>query len=433
MANMSDDLPHDLEHKDGEPDNTPTDKPDSLEIKQMVDQYMQTIVQGLQATVEQKEKAKPDVLLDEKQARIDQKMEQLENEVKALRALNNTPTKGTIDLDTKGGKQAQEALEIKAWNDYLRRGVDPATQLDLKTATLGTDPNGGYFAPITLGTTIDRIISEVSPIRQIADVMSISTNSYSTPTVTNGAGAGWVGETSARAETTTPQIDMQNFPTCELYAMPLATQTLLDDSSVNIEQWLAGEVQITFAEQEGAAFVNGNGVNQPRGFLRYDTVANSSWAWGKLGYIATGTSGAFKTTAAGDDADNLMSLVYSIKASLRQNASFVMNRGLLEAVRKMKDSQGNYLWRPGLIENQPDRILGYSLTEAEDMPSRSANSLSIAFGDFKRGYLIVDRIGVRVLRDPYSQKPYIQLYTTKRVGGGVKHFDAIKLLKFGTS
>ncbi len=426
-------LPDDLETKDGDPKDTPSNKPDTLEIKGLVDEYMKTIVGGLQATVTQGEKSKPDVLLEEKHARIDEQMKVLELEIKKLRSENNQPPSGTPSLETKEGQEAQQRLEVKAWNDYLRSGRMPEAGLDLKTATLNGDPSGGYFAPITVGKTIDRIISEVSPIRQIAQVLSISTNSYQTPTVTEGSSSGWVGETSSRPETTTPKISLQDFPTRELYAMPLATQTLLDDSSVNIEEWLANEVNIQFAEQEGAAFVNGNGVNQPRGFLQYTNVINSSWAWDKIGYTVTGASGAFKTTNPGDDADNLMNLVYSIKAAFRQNSRFVMNRSLLGEVRKMKDSQGNYFWQQGLQLGQPDTILGYPVTEAEDMPDRSANSFSIAFGDFQRGYLVVDRMGVRVLRDPYSAKPYIQLYTTKRVGGGVKHFDAIKLLKFGTS
>lgn len=430
---MMDYLPDDLERKDGNPEDAPpaSNAPDTLQIKSIVESYMNTVVEGLRKTAD--ETKKPDVLLDEKQARIDAQLLKLENEVKSLRSQNNTPPSGEPKLDTKEGREAQEHLEIKAWRDYVRFGITEDPRLAHKNAILGQDPKGGYFAPVTLSTTIDRIISEVSPIRSIAQVMNISTNSYSAPTVTSGASAGWVGETSSRPATVAPEIDVQNYPTRELYAMPLASQTLLDDASVNIEEWLASEIQMEFAEQEGTAFVNGNGVNQPHGFLNYDTVANGSWAWGKLGYVITGTSGAFKTTAAGDNADNLMDLVYGLKNAFRQNASFVMNRSLQNDVRKMKDSQGNYFWRPGLQQGQPDSLLGYPIVEAEDMPNRAANSFSIAFGDFRRGYLIVDRTGVRVLRDPYSQKPYIQLYTTKRVGGGVKHFDAIKLLKFGTS
>jgi HK97 family phage major capsid protein len=215
----------------------------------------------------------------------------------------------------------------------------------------------------------------------------------------------------------------------ELYAMPAASQTLLDDSVVDIEQWLADEVQAEFAAQEGAAFINGDGVAQPKGFLDYTIVAEGTQAFGELGFIATGVSGGF---AATDPADKLLDLIYTPKQAYRANGRFVMNRSVVGAVRKFKDADGNYLWQPALEAGKPATLLGYPVTEAEDMPDIGANSHSIAFGDFQRGYLVVDRQGVRVLRDPYTAKPYVLFYTTKRVGGGVQDFDAIKLLKFAS-
>ena len=212
--------------------------------------------------------------------------------------------------------------------------------------------------------------------------------------------------------------------------MPAATQTLLDDSQVDIEQWLADEVQIVFAEQEGAAFVNGDGTNKPTGFLHYTAVADASWSWGNLGYIASGADGAF---ASSNPADALINLAYAPKQGYRANGRWVMNRKTESTVRKFKDTTGNYIWQPGLSAEQPATLFGYPVTEAEDMPDIASNSLSIAFGDFTRGYLVVDRVGVRVLRDPYSAKPYVLFYTTKRVGGGVQNFEAIKLMKFAAS
>jgi HK97 family phage major capsid protein len=209
--------------------------------------------------------------------------------------------------------------------------------------------------------------------------------------------------------------------------MPAATQMLLDDAVV--DQWIAEEVETAFAEQESAAFVSGDGVNKPRGFLASPTVANASWSWGNLGYLATGGP-AFPAT---NPSDILVELVYALRAGYRQNAAFVMNRKTQGLVRRFKDTNGAYLWQPPASAGAPATLMGFPVVEAEDMPDVAANALAVAFGDFRRGYLVVDRAGVRVLRDPYSAKPYVLFYTTKRVGGGVQDFDAIKLLKFAAS
>ena len=197
-----------------------------------------------------------------------------------------------------------------------------------------------------------------------------------------------------------------------------------------MNSWIAQEVEVAFAEQEGTAFVNGDAVNKPRGFLNYPTVAETSWTWGNLGYVATGVSGALP---ASNPSDVLVDTVFALKAGYRQNASWVMNRKTQGAIRKLKDVNGEYLWQPSAVAGGKSTLMGFNVVEAEDMPNIGANSMSAAFGDFSRGYLVVDRVGVRVLRDPYSAKPYVLFYTTKRVGGGVQDFDAIKLLKFGVS
>ena len=212
--------------------------------------------------------------------------------------------------------------------------------------------------------------------------------------------------------------------------MPAATSMLLDDAAVDIDAWIGEEVETVFAEQEGAAFINGDGVNQPSGLLTNTTVAESSWSWGNLGYVATGSDGAFPGS---DASDILIENIYALKAGYRQNANWVMNRKTQAEIRKLKDADGNYLWQAPAGAGASASLMGFPLVEAEDMPDIASDSLSIAFGDFRRGYLIVDRSGVRVLRDPYSAKPYVLFYTTKRVGGGVQDFDAIKLLKFGTA
>jgi HK97 family phage major capsid protein len=222
-------------------------------------------------------------------------------------------------------------------------------------------------------------------------------------------------------------LDELSFPAMELYAMPAATATLLEDAAVNLDEWIASEVEQVFAQQEGAAFVNGDGSNKPKGFLQYDKAAESAWLWGKIGVIETGAAGSFPDETPGDP---LVDLVYALKAGYRQNANFVMNRKTQAAIRKLKDDDGQYFWHPPAAASARATLMSFPIVEAEDMPDIAANAHAIAFGDFNRGYLIVDRQGVRVLRDPYSAKPYVLFYTTKCVGGGVQDFDAIKLLKF---
>jgi HK97 family phage major capsid protein len=261
-------------------------------------------------------------------------------------------------------------------------------------------------------------------------VRQVSSNTYKKPFAITGAATGWVAETGTRAQTTSPTLSELAFPTMELYAMPAATQTLLEDAAVNIDEWVAEEVRVAFAEQENAAFVSGDGSNKPKGFLAYTTIAEASWAWSKIGYLTTGISGGFP---AADPADKLIDLVYTLKAGYRANAHWVLNRSTQAVIRKIKDGDGNYIWRPGDQAGQTPTLMGFPITETEDMPDIAANSFALAFGDFGRGYLVVDRVGIRILRDPFSAKPYVLFYTTKRVGGGVQDFNAIKLLKFGTS
>jgi HK97 family phage major capsid protein len=284
--------------------------------------------------------------------------------------------------------------------------------------------------PPEVEAEIGRRLYANSPIRAISSVRQVSASLYKKPFSTNGLATGWVGETAARPETASITLAELNFPAMELYAMPSATQTLLDDAAVNIDQWMAEEVQLVFAEQEGIAFTTGNGVNRPKGFLDYTKVADASWTWGNLGYLATGVAGAF---AAANPSDRLVDLAYSLKIGYRQNASWVMNRKTQSAIRKFKDTTGSYLWEPAARPDGKATLMGFPVTEAEAMPDIAADSFALAFGDFASGYLVVDRIGLRVLRDPYSAKPYVLFYMTKRVGGGVQNFEAIKLMKFGVS
>ncbi len=330
------------------------------------------------------------------------------------------------------GRERAEPSEHKAaFEAYMRHGDDrPIRALDTKAMSIASGPDGGYTVPVETEAEIGKRLAALSPIRAIASVRQVSASVLKKPFATNGFAVGWVGETASRTQTNTPTLDELLFPTAELYAMPAATGALLEDTIVDLDQWIAGEVEAAFAQQEGAAFVAGDGTNKPRGFLDYDQIAEASWAWEKLGYIATGVAGAF---AASNPSDKLIDVIYALKAGYRQNANWVMNRKTQAAIRKFKDADGNYLWQPPAAPGQRAMLMGFPLVEAEDMPDIGTDETAIAFGDFGRGYLVVDRAGVTVLRDPYSAKPYVLFYTTKRVGGGVQDFDAIKLLKFGTS
>ncbi|MEZ5937561.1 MAG: phage major capsid protein [Hyphomonadaceae bacterium] len=360
-----------------------------------------------------------DPVLDEKLAKIERTLDRQQSAVDRLALEQARPALGE---DPRKGDPEHKS----AWGAYLRKGDDSGlARLDLKALTQGTESQGGYVAPPELDRLIEARLMQASPMRQIATVRQTSSTVFRKP-VSLGAASAWAAETGARTETTAPTLDLLEFPAAELYAMPAATQTLLDDAYADIDEWLADEVETSFASQESAAFVSGNGTNKPKGFLAYSIVADASHAWGDIGYVPSGGDGAF---AASNPSDKLIDLVFALPSQFRASARFVMNRRTLAAVRKLKDTDGAYIWRPGAA-GEGASLMGYPVTEIEDMPDIASNAYAIAFGDFRKGYLIVDRQGARVLRDPYSAKPYVLFYTTKRVGGGVQNFDAIKVMKF---
>lgn len=292
----------------------------------------------------------------------------------------------------------------------------------------GKSDEGGYLAPVEWDRTITDKLIEVSPMRQIATVQPISTAGFKKLYNLRGTASGWVGEAAARTETGTPSFGELTFTPGEIYANPAATQQMLDDAEVNLEQWLANEVETEFSYQEGLAFISGNGTNKPYGFLTFVT-GQANAAAHPLGAIAKVDA----ASATALDADELLDLVYALPTAFTGNARWVMNRSTQGLVRKLKDGEGNYLWQPSYVAGQPATIAGYPVTEMPGMPDVEADALPIAFGDFQRGYLIVDRVGIRVLRDPYSNKPYVMFYTTKRVGGGVNNPETIKVLKMAAS
>jgi len=376
------------------------------------------------------EKRSVDVLLEEKIDRLDSAIAAQTQRLEAIELKQARPAIGSEPRPTEAA--SQPVTEHKAAFYAYIRGGDTANlrALEQKALSGGSNPDGGFLVPPEIEYKIGERLYNISPIRALASIRTISSNVYKKPMMATGAVAGWVGETDTRAQTTTPTLDELSFPAMELYAMPAATTTLLEDSAVDIDEWLAQEVDRVFAAQEGAAFVTGDGNNKPKGFLSYNTIANTSWTWSNIGYVASGVAGAFRATAP---SDVLVNLIFALKAGYRQNAAFVMNRKTQSLIRKFKDTTNNYIWQPSATPSGKASLMNFPVHDVEDMPDIAANSLSVAFGDFTRGYLIVDRAGVTVLRDPYSAKPYVLFYTTKRVGGGVQDYDAIKLLKFAVS
>ena len=323
-----------------------------------------------------------------------------------------------------------EVPHQKAFAAYLRSGDDDGLRslpLEGKAMSSSVAADGGYLVDPQTSAEIKSAMNATASIRAIATVVSVDSTSYDVLIDQTELGAGWANETSTIAETDTPQIDRITIPLHELSALPKVSQRLLDDSAFDIEGWLATRISDKFARSEAGAFVKGDGVDKPTGFLTYPTVDNDVWTWGNLGYVITGSDSGIA------DGDPIIELVYALGAEYRANASFVMNSKTAGMVRKLKDADGRFLWSDGLAQGEPARLMGYSVLICEDMPDVASDAMAIAFGDFANGYTIAERPDLRVLRDPFSAKPHVLFYATKRVGGAVSDFNAIKLLKFGTA
>ena len=362
-------------------------------------------------------KASADTLLEEKVARIDAAV------AGAQARLDRVVSEARRPAMEGAAVAAPEAKA--AWDAYLRSGA-ASSLIETKAGLDSGSGSGGLIAPAETERLVERRLMAASPMREIATVRTVASGVFRKPVSTDGVEAGWAAETAPRPETEGATLSLLEFPSAELYASPAATQTLLDDAFMSLDEWLAGEIEDAFAAQETEAFVNGDGVNKPKGFLTYPTVANDDAEWGEIGHVVTGAAGAFGEAPV----DRLIDLIYAPKAKYRANGRFVMNRRTASAIRKFRDADDNYVWSPATQPGATSSLLGYPVTEIEEMPDIGADALAVAFGDFRRGYLIVDRAGLSVLRDPYSAKPYVLFYTTKRVGGGVQDFDAIKVLKF---
>ncbi|MBL4927560.1 phage major capsid protein [Fuscibacter oryzae] len=321
----------------------------------------------------------------------------------------------------------------KAFGAYLRSGDDDGLRglvLEGKAMSTTVAADGGYLIDPQTADTIRSMLVSTSSLRAVANVVQVEATSFDVLIDRSEVGSGWATEAVAAAETTSPQVDRISIKLNELSAMPKASQRLLDDSAFDVEGWLAGKIATRFIRAEASAFINGDGVDKPKGILLPTKVANAFWTWGSLGYIPSGAAADFATTNA---VDCIVSLVYALGADYRANATFVMNSKTAGAVRKMKDADGRFLWSDGLAAAEPARLMGYPVLICEDMPDVAANTFPIAFGDFRAGYTVAERPDLRILRDPFSAKPHVLFYANKRVGGDVTDFAAIKLLKIAVS
>ncbi|PHR13571.1 MAG: phage major capsid protein [Sphingopyxis sp.] len=310
---------------------------------------------------------------------------------------------------------------------YLRRGEQAG--VELKSFSGASGPEGGFAVPQEIDALIGATLKDISPIRSIATVVQTGTAGYRKLVTTGGTPSGWVSETAGRPETDTPDFNEIAPPSGELYANPAASQAMLDDAAFDVESWLADEIAREFARAEGAAFISGSGVNQPGGFLNAAVTDESDdvRAFGSLQYVPSGAAGSFASE------DVLVDLVHTLRPAYRQGAAFVMNSATLAQIRKFKTADGAFLWQPSLASGQPATLLGYPVVEAEDMPDIAADSLAIAFGNFRAGYLIAERRATHILRDPFTNKPFVHFYATKRVGGQLMNSEAIKLMQFSAS
>lgn len=317
----------------------------------------------------------------------------------------------------------------KAQDHYFREGKENLSPEEVKTMLVGSDPDGGYFVTPDISGQMAKKIFETSPVRQEASVQQIGTEALEGIEDTNEAGAGYAGETAVGTDTTTPQIGKWRIPVYFLDTQPKATQALLDDANVDIEAWLAAKVSDKIGRFENAEFVTGAAA-KIRGFMAGYTFASDSGTgvtWGQIGYVGTGTASDF---AAASPGDKLFDLVGTLKNAYLDNAKWYTRRSVITKVRKFKSGMGEYMWQPPLTAGQPEMLLGYPIVRMEDVPALASGSISMAFGDLRQAYQIVDRMGIRVLRDVYTSKPYVIFYTTKRTGGGVINFEAIKVMKF---
>ena len=360
---------------------------------------------------------------------INDDLTRISGEMKELTVTVNRPGAGAGD-----GAITPEQVEhnnlMFGMKGFMRTGSETGLAGIQDTLRRSSDPDSGYFLPEATTAAIERVANATNALRGLASVAGCGGGGWQQPVVTSGASGGWTGETGSRAATDTPNVAKIKIEPGEEYALLPAYQQTLDDSSINIEQWLIEESGFTFADLEGAAFATGDGVESPRGIAAYTFITNASYAWGKVGYVASGKAGAFADT---NPANYLVDLIHALKTRYRINGAFVMADATLATIRKFQDGNGNYLWQPSFQLGVPDMMLGKQVVTDDNIATVASNSYSIAFADFKRAYQIVDRSGVTMLRDPFTTKGLVNFYLTRRVGGGMKNFEAIKFMKMAAS
>ncbi|HHR6391630.1 TPA: phage major capsid protein [Providencia alcalifaciens] len=384
------------------------------ELKGKFEEFTQKNDKRIDAIEAEKSKLSGQVdTLNEKLTELDELKTNLEAELVAVKR----PNGGTVNKDVAEHKTAFE--------QFVRKGKEEGlADLERKAMQVGSDPDGGFAVPEELDRNIISMLRDEVVMRQECNVVTVGSPSFKRLVNQGGSNSGWVGEVDKRPETKTPKLASIESVWGEIYGNPSATQTMLDDAFFDVEQFITGDLAIEFAEQEEAAFTNGDGIKKPKGLLAYgsDEQADKDRDWGKLQHLLLK-----KPTEV--TADEIMKLIYTMRKVYRSGAKFMMNNNTLFQVRTLKDAQGNYLWQPGLQLGQPSALLGYGIAENEQFSDVVAESTPIAFGNFKRCYTILDRMGVRMLRDPYTNKPFVHFYTTKRVGSMMVDSNAVKVLK----
>jgi HK97 family phage major capsid protein len=369
---------------------------------------------------------KVDILTEQKLSHLNAEIDRTYNQLNKIQLSFKRPSFETDESMLSYTEQERKS----AFSHYIRKGDESKLcQLERKALSVGSDPDGGYLVPQIVSDRIGRELADLCPIRALASIITISSSAVDLLIDKDKAEVGWASEVEERQETRTSNLAKIHIPVHEMYAKPRATQKLLDDARVNIEEWLSNRISTKMAQVENKAFLEGDGNNKPRGFMHYPTARRQNLEWGRIEHLTTGRRGQF---AEQNPEDILVDTIHAMKAEYQKDAVWLMSPSVHAIIRKFKDRNGQYLWNAGLGSDPMPTLLGYKVVILEDMPSLIPDVAThgIVFANLKEGYQIVDRAGTRVLRDPFSAKPYVEFYTTKRVGGEVINFDAFKFIKF---
>ena len=395
--------------------------PDVAEVKEAVEKLGKTFEEFKSVNdkrLEELKKGKNDPLLEDQVKKLSEQVVNFSEIKERLEKVEVKFNRPELPGEAKGGQDAERKA---AFNSYIRKGDGRMSEVELKLMSIDSDPQGGYFVTPEMSSQIITKIFETSPFRQVATVENISSDRLEMAEDINQVDAAWTSERGSRAVTDTANVGKREIPVHEMYAQPKATQNLLDDANIDIEAWLSGKVADKLSRLENTAFISGTGVGQPKGILSYTTSLTPT----NPGQVLHVVSGGASTLTA----DAIRKLFYALKSPYEMNASWLMKRSTVQAIALLKDDQNQYIWKPGLEMGDPNNLLGRPIVRMEDMPALGANSLSVGFGDWKRAYTIVDRMGIRALRDPFTAKPFVLFYTTKRTGGDVTNFEAFALMR----